>query len=55
MVVVGTYRSDELYPRVPMREWRTRLLTGRFAEVIQLSRLSMADTATMAGLYSGLR
>ena len=40
MIVVGTYRSDELYPRVPMREWRTRLLTGRFAEVIQLSRLS---------------
>ena len=53
MIVVGTYRSDELYPRVPMREWRTRLLTGRFAEVIQLSRLSMADTATMAGLILG--
>ena len=53
MIVVGTYRSDELYPRVPMREWRTRLLTGRFADVIQLSRLSLADTATMAGLILG--
>jgi len=26
MLVVGTYRSDELYPRTAMREWRARLL-----------------------------
>jgi DNA-binding CsgD family transcriptional regulator/tetratricopeptide (TPR) repeat protein len=53
MIVVGTYRSDELYPRAPVREWRSRLVTGRFAEVIQLTRLSLADTATMAGLILG--
>ncbi len=53
MLVVGTYRSDELYPGVPMRDWRARLLTGRFAEVIQLSRLSLGETATLAGLILG--
>ena len=26
LLVVGTYRSDELFPRVPMRDWRSRLL-----------------------------
>ena len=40
MLVVGTYRSDELYPRVPMREWRARLLTQRLAEEVRLPRLS---------------
>ena len=40
MLVVGTYRSDELYPRVPMRAWRARLLTQRLAEEVRLARLS---------------
>src|SRR5262245_17948104 len=31
MLVAATYRSDELYPRIPMREWRSRLLTQRLA------------------------
>ena len=26
ILVIGTYRSDELYPRVPTREWRARLV-----------------------------
>lgn len=47
MVVVGTYRSDELYPRVPMREWRARLLHQRLAEEARLRRLSVAETTTM--------
>ncbi len=53
LLVVGTYRSDELYPRVPMREWRSRLLTGRLAEEIHLRPLSLADTSTMTGLILG--
>jgi DNA-binding CsgD family transcriptional regulator len=48
MLVVGTYRSDELYPRVPMRQWRARLLTQRLAEEARLPRLSRDDTAAMA-------
>jgi DNA-binding CsgD family transcriptional regulator len=48
MLVVGTYRSDELYPRVPMRAWRTRLLHQRLAEEARLDRLSRADTSAMA-------
>jgi DNA-binding CsgD family transcriptional regulator len=48
MLVVGTYRSDELYPRVPMRAWRTTLLHQRLAEEARLERLSLADTAAMA-------
>ncbi|HEX5148104.1 MAG TPA: AAA family ATPase, partial [Candidatus Limnocylindrales bacterium] len=50
--VVGTYRSDELYPRIPMRQWRVRLLGQRLAEEIRLDRLSQADTATMVNLIT---
>ena len=50
LLVVGTYRSDELYPRVPMRDWRARLVGQRLAEEIRLARLSAAETATMATL-----
>ncbi|MFI5893565.1 helix-turn-helix transcriptional regulator [Actinoplanes sp. NPDC051513] len=53
MLLVGTYRSDELYPRVPMRAWRARLLTQRHAEEARLGRLSLADTATMASAITG--
>jgi predicted ATPase len=48
VLLIGTYRSDELYPRVPMRAWRTRLLNQRHAEEVRLSRLTLADTAAMA-------
>jgi len=47
VLVVGTYRSDELYPRVPMREWRARLVTQRLAEEARLQRLSADDTGVM--------
>jgi DNA-binding CsgD family transcriptional regulator/tetratricopeptide (TPR) repeat protein len=56
MLVVATYRSDELYPRVPMRTWRARLLNDRLAEEANLGRLTLEETATMATLIlaSGL-
>lgn len=50
LLVVGTYRSDELFPRVPVREWRARLLAQRLAEEVRLVRLTAADTATMTTL-----
>ncbi|MEU8813406.1 AAA family ATPase [Actinoplanes sp. NPDC048796] len=53
LMVVGTYRSDELYPRVPMRRWRTRLLTQRLAEEVRLPRLDPAQTAAMATAIAG--
>ena len=45
MLVVGTYRSDELYPSVPMREWRARLLGSRLAEEARLRRLTLDEVA----------
>jgi DNA-binding CsgD family transcriptional regulator/tetratricopeptide (TPR) repeat protein len=53
MLVVGTYRSDELYPRVPLREWRTRLVNQRHAEEARLRRLDPAETAVLATAISG--
>ncbi|WP_426565721.1 helix-turn-helix transcriptional regulator [Angustibacter sp. McL0619] len=53
LLVVATYRSDELYPRIPLREWRSRLLTRRLAEEIRLDRLDREQTAVMAGMLIG--
>ena len=53
LLVVATYRSDELYPRVPMREWRARLITERLAEEARLRRLSLEETAYMASQILG--
>ncbi|WP_127504249.1 ATP-binding protein [Actinoplanes solisilvae] len=53
LLVVGTYRSDELYPRVPMRVWRTRLLTQRLAEEVRLRRLHPDETSAMAAAITG--
>ncbi len=50
VLVVGTYRSDELFPRVPMREWRTRLVTQRLAEEARLQRLTADEIGTMTTL-----
>ncbi len=56
ILALGTYRSDELYPRIPMREWRSRLLTQRLAEEARLGRLSPSETGMMTTLLlaSGL-
>lgn len=53
MLVVGTYRSDELYPRVPMRRWRSLLVTQRLAEEARLARLDLAQTATLVASLIG--
>jgi hypothetical protein len=47
------YRSDELYPRLPLRRWRARLLPQRLAEEIRLPRLDPAQTAALAGALLG--
>lgn len=53
MLAVGTYRSDELYPRTPMRTWRARLVTQRLAEEVRLPRLGPEATAAMAAAITG--
>ncbi len=54
LLVIGTYRSDELYPRGPMRAWRALLLTKRLAEEARLGRLSIDGTRTMTSLLLGI-
>jgi len=53
LLVIATYRSDELYPRVPTRQWRARLLAQRRAEEVRLRRLSADETATMTAVIQG--
>jgi predicted ATPase len=47
ILVAGAYRSDELYPQLPMRDLRARLVAQRLAEEIRLPRLKPEQTATM--------
>jgi DNA-binding CsgD family transcriptional regulator len=53
MLVAGAYRSDELYPGLPMRDLRTRLLAQRLAEEVRLPRLGLDQTATMTSATLG--
>ena len=53
LLAIGTYRSDELFPRVPMREWRARLLARRLAEEVRVTRLDEAGTAAMTSAILG--
>jgi DNA-binding CsgD family transcriptional regulator len=52
-LVAVAYRSDELYPRVPMRSLRARLLAQRLAEEVRLPRLSLDETATLTASVLG--
>ena len=54
VLVVGAYRSDELYPALPMRELRARLLGQRLAEEIRLPRLGLVQTASLVSAVLGL-
>jgi DNA-binding CsgD family transcriptional regulator len=53
VLVTGAYRSDELYPRLPMRDLRARLLSQRLSEEIRLPRLGLAQTAAMTSALLG--
>lgn len=53
ILVVGSYRSDELYPRVPMRQWRSRLLGQRLAEEAVVPRLGLDETRDLARFLVG--
>jgi ATP/maltotriose-dependent transcriptional regulator MalT len=53
VLVAGAYRSDELYPRLPMRQLRSRLVGQRLAEEIRLPRLTLGQTASMTSATLG--
>jgi DNA-binding CsgD family transcriptional regulator/tetratricopeptide (TPR) repeat protein len=53
LLVTGAYRSDELYPRLPMRDLRARLLGQRLTEEIRLPRLGLGLTAAMTSALLG--
>ena len=52
-LILGAYRSDELFPGTPMRDLRSGLLTQRLAEEIKLPRLTLAQTGTLAATLLG--
>jgi DNA-binding CsgD family transcriptional regulator len=52
-LVVGAYRSDELYPGTAIRAWRTRLLSSRLAEEIRPPRLTPAQVAVLTSSVLG--
>lgn len=53
LIVVATYRPEELPRGSIHREWRSRLLTQRLAVEIQLERLTADETAQMTSLILG--
>jgi DNA-binding CsgD family transcriptional regulator/tetratricopeptide (TPR) repeat protein len=52
-MILGTYRSDELYPRTPLRRLRSRLLEQRLAEEVRLPRLDAAQTDALIRSLTG--
>ena len=50
VLMVGTYRTDELPTGAMLREWRARLLTQRMAEEARLTPLTVQQTALMTTL-----
>jgi DNA-binding CsgD family transcriptional regulator/tetratricopeptide (TPR) repeat protein len=53
LLLLGTYRSDDLPPEASLRDWRARLLTQRFAEEARLLPLTREGTALMTTLILG--
>ncbi len=53
VLIAGAYRSDELYPSLPLRDLRARLLAQRLAEEVRLPRLGVDQTATMTSATLG--
>jgi hypothetical protein len=53
VLVVATYRMDELATRSGLREWRARLLTQRQAEEVRLAPLTPEATSVMVRVLVG--
>lgn len=53
LLMLATYRLDELPVGSIHREWRSRLITQRLGEEVRLERLGAADTALVTTLILG--
>ena len=53
LLVLGTYRLDDLPSGSIHREWRARLLTQRYAEEVRVDRLAAAQTGLITTLLLG--
>ncbi len=53
MLVLGSYRSDELYPQRAVRQWRAGLVNQRLAEEVRVRRLTRDETATLSAAIVG--
>jgi DNA-binding CsgD family transcriptional regulator len=53
LLLLATYRLDELPAGSIHREWRSRLITQRLAEEVRLERLGPAETALVTTLILG--
>jgi len=47
LLIVASYRTDEVARDSALRGWRSRLVTQRLAEEVRLARLSRDETATI--------
>ncbi|WP_426519955.1 helix-turn-helix transcriptional regulator [Diaminobutyricibacter sp. McL0618] len=52
-LVLATYRTEELFPGTPLRQWRDRLVGQRLAEEAHVRRLDRAKTAELAEAITG--
>ncbi|WP_345763902.1 helix-turn-helix transcriptional regulator [Diaminobutyricibacter sp. McL0608] len=52
-LVLATYRTEELFPGTPLRQWRDRLVGQRLAEEAHIRRLDRAMTAQLAEAITG--
>jgi DNA-binding CsgD family transcriptional regulator len=52
-LVLATYRTEELFPGTPLRQWRDRLVGQRLAEEAHVRRLDRAQTAQLAEAITG--
>lgn len=50
LLIIATYRTDELPPGAALRDWRARILTQRLAEEARLAPLTLDQTALVTTL-----
>jgi DNA-binding CsgD family transcriptional regulator/tetratricopeptide (TPR) repeat protein len=53
VLVVGAYRTDELFDATPMRRFRSQLVAQRLAEEVRLARLTAKETAVLVSSVLG--
>ncbi|SDY50166.1 helix-turn-helix transcriptional regulator [Herbiconiux ginsengi] len=52
-LVIGTYRTDEVYAGTALAEWRGRLLAQRLADEVRIPRLDLTATGELVTALTG--